>query len=114
LERLAIPIRERLALANARRWTAGDPDPFARRIAARLAESIREAARMRDGRALTRLERALAFTAGGHTAGEAMLVRTLADAGEGELASWTVRVPAPTPRWDAIEVRLTGLVLFGR
>jgi hypothetical protein len=114
LERLATPIRERLALANARRWTAGDPDPFARRLAARLAESIREAARMRDGRALTRLERALAFTAGGHTAGEAMLVRTLADAGEGELASWTVRVPAPTPRWDAIEVRLTGLVLFGR
>jgi superfamily II DNA or RNA helicase len=114
LDRLASPIRERLALTNARRWTAGDPDPSARRLAARLAESIREAARMRDERALTRLERALAFTAGGHTAGEAMLVRRLADASDGELASWTARLPAPTPRWDAIEVRLTGLVLFER
>jgi hypothetical protein len=114
LDRLAARVRERLALAIARRWTAGDPDPGARRLAARLAEAIREAARRRDARALARLERALAFTAGGHTAGEALLVRRLADAGERELASWTARLPAPTARWDAIEVRLTGLVLFER
>ncbi|MEO6056166.1 MAG: hypothetical protein ABIQ49_04935, partial [Gemmatimonadales bacterium] len=60
------------------------------------------------------LERALAFAAGGHTAGEAQLVRRLADAEGAELAGALARIPAPTQRWEGIEVRVTGLVLFER
>ena len=112
LDAITGPIRARLALAGARRWTAAEPDPSARRLAARLQASVREAVRRRDVPALTRLERALAFVAGGHTAGEAELVRRLAEADAGQLARWTGRLPAPTPRWEAVEARLTGLVLF--
>jgi superfamily II DNA or RNA helicase len=114
LDRLAGPIRQRLALAGASRWTAADPDPSARRLAARFGSAISEAARGRDQSRLARLERALAFTAGGHTAGEALLVGRLADADERELDRWTAHLPPPAARWDVIEVRLTGLVLFER
>jgi len=112
LDGLTAPIRARLAVAGARRWDAAEPDPSARRLAARLHASVREAARRRDVPALTRLERAFAFVAGGHTAGEAMLVRRLAEAEPGGLAGWVGRLPAPTPRWESLEARLTGLVLF--
>jgi superfamily II DNA or RNA helicase len=114
LDRLAGPIRAHLARVSARRWSAADPDPAARRLAVALGRGVREAARRRDAGALARLERALAFAAGGHTAGEALLVRRLADADARTLASALVRLPAPTPRWDVVEVRLTGLVLFER
>jgi hypothetical protein len=112
LDRLVGPVRARLALAAARRWTAAEPDTAARRLALRLGELVRTAARRRDGRELTRLERALAFVAGGHTAGEAMLVRRLADADAPALAACLTGIPATSARWDAIDVRLTGLVVF--
>jgi hypothetical protein len=114
LERLLKPIRARLALAGSRRWTIAEPDPAARRLAARLGQWIAEAARQRDASSMVRLERALAFAAGGHTAGEALLVRQLAEAEPRGLAGGLARAPAPTSRWDAIDVRLTGLVLFER
>ncbi|MEP7175229.1 MAG: helicase-related protein [Gemmatimonadales bacterium] len=114
LDRLLEPIRARLALTASRRWAAAEPEPAARRLAARLGACVREAARRRDAGSLTRLERALAFAAGGHTAGEAQLVRRLADAEGAELAGALARIPAPTPRWEGIEVRVTGLVLFER
>jgi superfamily II DNA or RNA helicase len=110
LDRLVGPVRARLALAAARRWTAAEPDAAARRLALRLGELVRAAARRRDGGELTRLERALAFVAGGHTAGETMLVRRLADAPA--LAASLAGIPATSTRWDAIDVRLTGLVIF--
>ena len=110
LDRLVGPVRARLALAAARRWTAAEPDAAARRLALRLGELVRMAAQRRDARDLARLERALAFVAGGHTAGEAMLVRRLADAPA--LAACLAGIPATSARWDAIDVRLTGLVVF--
>jgi hypothetical protein len=64
------------------------------------------------GPSRARLERALAFVAGGHTAGEAMLVRRLADADPPALAAGLARIPATSACWDAIDVRLTGLVIF--
>jgi helicase-like protein len=112
LDRLVGPVRARLALAAARRWTAAEPDAAARRLALRLGELVRTAARRRDGRELARLERALVFVAGGHTAGEAMLVRRLADADAPALAACLAVIPATSARWDAIDVRLTGLVVF--
>jgi hypothetical protein len=73
---------------------------------------VAEAARARDQITLGRLERAMGFVGGGHTAGEAMLVERMAQATRRELTEWLARVPVPTPRWDTLEVRLTGLVLF--
>jgi hypothetical protein len=62
---------------------------------------------------LIRLEAALAFVARGHTAGEAMLVQQLAESDERALRDALTRVPSAPPRCDALDVRLTGLVLFG-
>jgi hypothetical protein len=112
LDRLVAPVRARLGLAAARRWTAAEPDTAARRLALRLGELVRVAARHRDGGKLARLERALAFVAGGHTAGEAMLVGRLANADSRALAASLAGIPTTSVRWDAIDVRLTGLVVF--
>jgi helicase-like protein len=114
LDQLAVVIRGRLALAAGRRWSGAEPASAARRLVERLAEDIASAARRRDRRSLERLERALAFAGGGHTAGEAMLVQTMAQADPETLSRWLERAPAATPRWEAIDVRLTGLILFQR
>jgi hypothetical protein len=113
LERLAGPIRAHLATFGARGWTAAEPEPPVRMLAQRLGELVRLAARARDATALTRLEAALAFVARGHTAGEAMLVQQLAESDERTLRDALTRVPSAPPRCDALDVRLTGLVLFG-
>jgi hypothetical protein len=112
LDRLVSPIRARLALAAGRRWTAPEPSSAARQLAARLGEWVAPAARARDRSGLERLERALSFVAGGHTAGEAMLVARMADATPRDLSAWVRRVPTPTPRWDALGARVTGIIVF--
>jgi superfamily II DNA or RNA helicase len=112
LKALAGVIRDRLAVAGARRWTAAEPEGSARRLAAALQPFVREAARRRDGAGLACLERALAFLAGGHTAGESELLQRLLEVPPGELATRLARLPAATPRWEALEARLTGVVLF--
>lgn len=114
LDRLAGPIRAHLTRVAGRRWTAAEPDPAARKVAVRLGSGVREAARRRDAHLLAKLERALAFVAGGHTAGEALMVRRLAGAEPRALERELARLPLPTPRWGAVEVVLTGLVLFER
>jgi hypothetical protein len=114
LDQLAVVIRGRLALAAGRRWSGAEPASAARRLVERLGEDIASAARRRDRRSLERLERTLAFAGGGHTAGEAMLVETMAQADPETLSRWLERAPAATPRWEAIDVRLTGLILFER
>jgi hypothetical protein len=112
LERLAVPTLSRLAAAAARGWMAAEPEPSVRVLAQRLGELVRLAARGRDATALTRLEAALAFVARGHTAGESMLVQQLVGADERTLRNVLARMPPAPPRWDALDVRLTGLVLF--
>jgi superfamily II DNA or RNA helicase len=114
LDRLGSPIRQHLSRVGSRRWSTVDPDPCARALAVRLSSEVRGAARRRDGGLLARLERALAFVSGGHTAGEALLVQRLAGVAPPELGRMLDRLPPPSPRWDAIEVRITGLVLFER
>jgi hypothetical protein len=113
LERLAGPIRAHLATFGARGWTAAEPELPVRVLAQRLGELVRLAARARNATALIRLEAALAFVARGHTAGEAMLVQQLAESDERTLRDALTRVPSAPPRCDALDVRLTGLVLFG-
>ncbi len=109
---LASPIRHYLAMAASRRWAYPEPDEAARYLARRLRQASHRAARARDLGALERLERALAFVSGGHTAGESMLVRQLMELGPRELTRAVARLPAATPRPEAIEARLSGLVLF--
>ena len=52
------------------------------------------------------------FVAGGHTAGESMLLDRMAEASTADLLAWLDRVPAPQWRSDPIEVRLNGLIVF--
>ena len=113
LAHLVLPIRERLALTRRRRWIKPDPSAAARHLASRLQGMVRDAARRHDRSGLEQLERALGFVAGGHTAGEAALVETLARAKDREVSLALGRLPAGTVRWDGLEVRLTGLIIFG-
>jgi hypothetical protein len=113
LKHLAVPIRERLALTHGRRWIHPDPSAAARRLAGRLQGMVRDAARKHNAGRLEQLEAALAFVAGGHTAGESALVETLAKGTEREISTALGRLPGRTVGCDGIEVRLTGLIVFG-
>jgi len=112
LDRLTAPVRERLAAVGGRRWTTVESDAAARQLAGRLHGLVRGAVRRRDTARLAQLERALGFVTGGHTAGEAELIRHLVHADARVLENRLARMPAPTPRWESVEARLTGLVLF--
>lgn len=112
LDALTAPIRARLSLAAGRRWLAGEPSAAARGVADRLSQAVADAARRRDRRMLARLERALRFVAGGHTAGESMLLDRMAGTSTAELLAWLDRVPATESRSDTVEVRLTGVIVF--
>ena len=106
------PIRSRLALARGSRWAAPAADPIAHRVSLRLHQGIREAARRRDLETLAGLERALAFVGRGHTAGESAELERLAGMPEAEFSRKVFRLPAPGRRWEAIEARLGGVLLF--
>ena len=110
---LAPLIRGRLSLTTGRRWLSPDPTPAARQVANRLRQLIGEAARLRHHGSLLQLERMLGFVARGHTAGEEMLIERLVAAPAGELTSRLSRVTAAQAGWNGIEVRLTGLIVFG-
>lgn len=112
LSLVAAPIRSRLALARGSRWTAPAADPIAHRMSLRLHQSIREAARRRDLEMLAGMERALAFVGRGHTAGESAELERLAGMPEGDFGRKVLRLPAPGRRWEAIEARLGGVLLF--
>jgi hypothetical protein len=105
-------VRERLRTLAQTRWLGGTPSTAARRLVMQLQALIRPAARHRDAAELARLERALRFTAGGHTAGEAALVEQLANAPSAELRSKLGALPSPTPSAEPAEMRLAGMVLF--
>jgi superfamily II DNA or RNA helicase len=112
LSLLANPIRSRLAFTRSRRWMTAEPSSAARKVVSRLQLCIRNAARRRNAGQLAELERAMAFVARGHTAGEAALVEHLAQAADSELRRLLPTVPGRRRGWDQLEVRLTGLVLF--
>ena len=113
LSLLAQPLRDRLAFTRARRWIVPDPSPAACRAMARLQSLARQAARRHQARRLAELERALALVAGGHTAGEATLIDRLAEAPDPEVPRLIGTLPTRRFEWEQIEVRLTGVVMFG-
>ena len=112
LELLTPLIRDRLAHTRGRRWLSPEPTAAARAAAVRLGELIRQAARLRQEDRLLQMERALGFVAGGHTAGEEMLLERLAQASDKDLTAALVET-LPQAEWDGIEVRLTGMIVFG-
>jgi hypothetical protein len=73
---------------------------------------IRQAARLRQASRLVQLERVLGFVAGGHTAGEAMLIERLARVADAELERVLSRLAPARKEWGGLEVRLTGLIVF--
>ena len=112
LKLLAPLIRERLSLTGGRRWLSPNPTPATRRVAERLRHLIGRAARQRLHDPLLQLERLLGFVAGGHTAGEEILIEQLVEAPDGELISRLSQGPASLAGWKGIEVQLTGLIVF--
>jgi hypothetical protein len=110
---LAQVIRERLAITGSRRWVSPDPIPAARKVTRRLNGLIREAARLRQADRLRRLQLALAFAGGGHTAGEAMRLDNISEWADRKLESELARFVTHPEIWDELEVRLTGLIVYG-
>ncbi|HEX2250485.1 MAG TPA: C-terminal helicase domain-containing protein, partial [Gemmatimonadales bacterium] len=113
IERLTVPIRKRLANVKRQRWMMLDQPPAARLVLGRLQQLIREAARKREAKRLGELEHAISVVAGGHTAGEAVLLERLAIADDWELSRQLSALPRTRPTWQSLEVRLTGMVIFG-
>jgi hypothetical protein len=112
LRLLTGPIRERLSLARGWRWITPSPSPAGRRVLARLQALIAEASRRHQPDRLARLERVLAFVSEGHTAGEEMLVDSLAEKSEAELVGVPRHILRQGPVWAEVEARLNGLLLF--
>jgi hypothetical protein len=106
-------LRERLTLARSRRWITPDPTSAGLRVMSRLQSLIREAARQRRAARLAQLDRALAFVAGGHTAGEMIVIENLVQATDRELERLLSKLPVRRFRWEELAIRLTGLVVFG-
>lgn len=112
LHRVAPLIRERMRAATGRRWSAIERGASARVLIRRLQRLSHDAVRRRDARDLELVERAVRFAAGGHTAGEAELVRRLGSLGDRELRRALRVLPTPTKVWRSVEVVLTGIILF--
>jgi superfamily II DNA or RNA helicase len=111
LELLTPVIRARLGMTRARRWLSPDPSSAARKLAKHLSGLIHQAARLRQEGRLLHLERALAFIAGGHTAGEEILIERLSLTPDRDPLAALGRL-RPQNDWEGIEVRLTGLIVF--
>jgi hypothetical protein len=113
LSRLVRPIRDRLDFTRSRRWITPDPTPAARRAMGRLQALAGDAARRHQAKRLAELDRALSFVVGGHTAGEAALVEQVAEVADPKLPGLVGALPIGGFDWSGVEVRLTGLIVFG-
>lgn len=109
---LAEPIRSRLAIAAGGRWSILAMSPATRQLAHRLQTYVRSAARRRDAATLQRLEQALRFLAGGHTAGEALRIDALATRPDADVTMAIMRLPLRPSGLPDLELRLTGIVIF--
>lgn len=108
----AAVIRRRLAEQHGAAWTLRPAAPAARTLLRRLDALARHAARQRDARLLGDVERAMAFAARGHTAGEARLVERLAGLADASLPAAIRALPRATPV-AAATLGLAGAIVFG-
>lgn len=113
LERIGAVVRERVRAIRRAAWESPAPGQAARLLLARLDPLARSAARQRDAGALGRVQRAIAFAAGGHSAGEAADVARLARLPEAGLIAALHHLPARAAAPSALLARVTGVILFG-
>lgn len=111
---LAPVVRGLLCLASAPDHTGAPPRLAPRRLGKRIRGLAIAAARRRDAGALAVLGPALQFCAGGHTAGEALLIETLLEMRDAELLAALATLPRPSCRRGPHVPHLTGLILFRR
>jgi hypothetical protein len=92
------------------RWAATQPTYGLRPLIYRLRSEAVRAARDRDGPSLRRLDDALRFLAGGHTAGEEALIARLSRSESGMIAA--ADYPLADLPVDQAEISLTGMIIF--
>jgi hypothetical protein len=112
LARLAPLIRDRTRVLRQSRWLDATPASACRKLIGRLQALARVAARRRDAGRLAQLQTRMQFAAGGHTAGERALLASLAQRSDRELERALATLPPPSPAWESIQCRLTGLIVF--
>jgi hypothetical protein len=100
-------------MTRAWRWMTPEPTPAARELLARVQALVGEASRRHQPRRLAHLERVLAFLSEGHTAGEEILIRSMADRPESQLITAADRVLRSGTELENVEARITGLIIFG-
>jgi len=111
---LSPSVRGLLRAASGFRVSGVAPTPGALRLGRRLRSLATEAARCRDYDRLTRIERALRFCTGGHTAGEEMLIDHLSNLDVTNLDAELENIPDPSPVPTALRPRVTGVLVFVR
>jgi hypothetical protein len=111
LASLAIGVRNLLRQHEAAAWWRRG-DTASRALLQRLYAMVQPASRARDREALALVERAIRFAGGGHTAGERMLILSLAGAGDDELLRKLPGLPAPSPATGLLAARLSGLIVI--
>jgi hypothetical protein len=111
LDRLAVGVRELMRQHEAAAWWRRG-DPAARTLLQRLYAMVRPASRARDSTRLALVERAIRFAAGGHTAGERLLVQSLSGAAEDTLQRHLPGLPRPSSGTGLLCARLTGLIII--
>jgi hypothetical protein len=110
LARAAPALAARLRASQRAAWQAPVRREGVGQLQARLWDRARAAARARRGAELATLQRALRFIGGGHTAGEAALVASLAAAPVEVLARALATLPAPSPAGVPV-LRLHGMLV---
>ncbi len=113
LLQLAEVVRRRLESARQQQWLRGTLGVSTARLIGSLNQMATRAARARDMLELSRIERAMAFLARGHTAGEEQILGTLAGVSERELLDGMEHFPICEAA-AMLSPRLTGLILFTR
>jgi superfamily II DNA or RNA helicase len=105
-------LRPRLQAGQRSAWQPQTGREGVTRLLARLWELTRRAARDRDRALLTRLQAAVRLVGGGHTAGEAALVASLAQADDRTLRRALAGLPE-APSTGIPVLRLVGAIVFG-
>jgi len=102
IERAAPLIRSRLAAIAAARWRGADRDRLSRRLVPWVLTEAKRAARRRDQRTLTRIDRLIGRLVAGMTAGEELSLAELLEARQSlridRLLDWHASLPAAVER----------------
>lgn len=105
-------VRGMLRAASLHRHEGAPPTAASRALALRLRHLAASAARNRDRALLARLELAMAFATGGHTAGEEAVIAELVRLADEELLLRLPTLPTATPPPGPFAPRLVGLIAF--